>query len=91
MLKIQELTKEEKFKVYNKLSKKELISMLISNNELVDILSRALNSAYEPILINDLQKPIDNFEESHYCLRDHIQPGEVTHIYCPCPRCSPQC
>jgi len=48
MLQINEQTHEEKVKMYNKLSKKELINMLIACNAVIDFHSKS--SMQQPLL-----------------------------------------
>ena len=43
MIHIKKQTKEEKIEMYNKLSKEELINMLIASNEMLNILYENVN------------------------------------------------
>jgi hypothetical protein len=49
MIQTIEQTREEKIAMYSKLSKKDLIEMLLENQRLVDVLSQRQNT---PIIVN---------------------------------------
>jgi len=83
---IQEIkqTDEEKMTMYMKLSKKEIIKMLIQSNKLLDSLTHK-HQIYE------LQPkiPYQSDGTAIKCLRDGLSTEENMHLYCPCPKCNP--
>ena len=88
MIQILEQTHEERVEMYMKLTKKELVSMLIECNKIIDLL-KFRELPFVPINTGET--------EDNYCLHDNC-PGckngtcdGVHMISCPCPKCSPRC
>ncbi len=84
MIQIVEQTHEEKVKMYMKLSKRELIDMLIQCN----------------ILLENIGTPVQGFleltqEEPSNCMHDNCSGCKngtcsgIHSISCPCPKCTP--
>ena len=60
MVQIQELTYDEQVQIYNKMTKKELIAMLIEANRQIVIMSRASRPTISHVDI-DLDLDLDEF------------------------------
>lgn len=43
------MTREQEIKMYSKLSKKELIELLINSNEILNSLTKTLDNSYNPL------------------------------------------
>lgn len=95
MIQIVEQTFEEKYKMYSKLTKDELIKMLIQANNHLN--NNPIQIQYPTYVPKDY-----NYPKQPHCLHDNCPSCNGTgvkfdgslcihHISCNCPKCSPKC
>ena len=77
---------KDKFEKYKDFSKDELLMLLIITENSLEL----VNNHFITDGISNLRAPVITTFDGIPCLNDHMKPGEVSHIACNCPKCSPQ-